>query len=154
MKRRSDVVRRAVERDGRGAIGDEFGGWEEADYSGEYWRGDPPALARPAAMTEFLNSLPRRDRRDALRALRGSVLRTELYALDGTDRQRDGLLQASTAAGESSPLGLEVDLGAEYKVYRNFDLGFTFGYLFPGSGLGVANPTGPFGIRFSTSLKF
>ena len=28
-----------------------------------------------------------RDRRDALRTLRGSTLRTELYALDGTDRQ-------------------------------------------------------------------
>src|SRR5262249_5225329 len=31
--------------------------------------------------------MPRRDKRDALRALRGSVLRTELYALDGSDRE-------------------------------------------------------------------
>ncbi len=35
----------------------------------------------------FLNALPRRVRRDALRAMRGRILRTELYALDGTERQ-------------------------------------------------------------------
>ena len=38
-------------------------------------------------MTAQLNTLPRRRKRDALRALRGSVLRTELYALDGSERQ-------------------------------------------------------------------
>jgi hypothetical protein len=38
-------------------------------------------------MEDMLKSLPRRARRDALRALRGSILRTELYALDGTARQ-------------------------------------------------------------------
>jgi RHS repeat-associated protein len=38
-------------------------------------------------MTEFLKALPRRARRDALRSLRGRVLRTELYARDGTPRQ-------------------------------------------------------------------
>ncbi|MGJ0483198.1 MAG: toxin TcdB middle/N-terminal domain-containing protein [Methylomicrobium sp.] len=71
----------------QGPVGDEFGDWSELDFSGEYWPEDPPALARPPAMTEALNALPRRRKRDALRALRGSVLRTELYALDGTDRQ-------------------------------------------------------------------
>ncbi|MGR9046817.1 MAG: toxin TcdB middle/N-terminal domain-containing protein, partial [Gammaproteobacteria bacterium] len=71
----------------QGPVGDEFGDWEELDFSGEYWPGDPPVLSRPQAMSELLEALPRRRKRDALRALRGSVLRTELYALDGTDRQ-------------------------------------------------------------------
>ena len=35
----------------------------------------------------MLAALPRQVRRDALRALRGQLLRSELYALDGTDRQ-------------------------------------------------------------------
>src|SRR4029434_5143893 len=40
-----------------------------------------------AEVSSFLKSLPRRAKRDALRALRGSILRTELYARDGTERQ-------------------------------------------------------------------
>lgn len=71
----------------QGPIGDEFGEWEEVDYSDEYWSEEPQVLERPSDVTEFLNSLPRRAKRDALRTLRGQVLRTELYALDGTDRQ-------------------------------------------------------------------
>jgi RHS repeat-associated protein len=71
----------------QGPVGDEFGAWEEVDYRHEYWPDDPPVLVRSAAMEEHLKALPRRARRDALRALRGSVLRTELYALDGTKRQ-------------------------------------------------------------------
>lgn len=71
----------------QGPVGDEFGDWSELDFSGEYWPEDPTALSRPPAMTEALAALPRRRKRDAFRALRGSVLRTELYALDGTDRQ-------------------------------------------------------------------
>jgi RHS repeat-associated protein len=38
-------------------------------------------------MDEFLKNLPRRMRRDALRTLRGRILRTELYALDSSERQ-------------------------------------------------------------------
>jgi RHS repeat-associated protein len=71
----------------QGPVGDEFGGWTEQDLSAEYWNGNPPAIFRPAAQTAFLDGLPRRARRDALRALRGRVLRSELYALDGTTRQ-------------------------------------------------------------------
>ena len=71
----------------QGPIGDEFGDWGEIDYTHEYWPGDPPAFMRPATMTAQLNALPRRRKRDALRALRGSVLRIELFALDGTDRE-------------------------------------------------------------------
>lgn len=71
----------------QGPVGDEFGEWEALDFSGEFWPGDPSVLSRPQAMTELLKAMPHRAKRDALRALRGSVLRTELYALDGTDRQ-------------------------------------------------------------------
>jgi RHS repeat-associated protein len=70
-----------------GPVGDEFGGWDEADFSEEYWQGDPDVLSRPTSVTAFLDSLPRRVKRDALRALRGRILRSELYALDGTTRQ-------------------------------------------------------------------
>ncbi|HYV03994.1 MAG TPA: toxin TcdB middle/N-terminal domain-containing protein [Blastocatellia bacterium] len=71
----------------QGPIGDEFGEWEETDFTREFWPGDQQALSRPGAMETFLRSLPRRAKRDALRTLRGRVLRTELYALDGTNRQ-------------------------------------------------------------------
>ncbi len=68
-----------------GPVGDAFGGWQEPDFSHEFWPSDPQQLTRPASMTELLRSLPRRDRRAALRALRSNPLRSELYALDGTD---------------------------------------------------------------------
>lgn len=71
----------------QGPIGDEFGDWDEIDYRHEYWPGDPMAFTRPAGMIAQLGALPRRQKRDALRTLRGTVLRTELYALDGTDRE-------------------------------------------------------------------
>jgi RHS repeat-associated protein len=70
----------------QGPVGDQFGGWAETDFSDEFWTGDTPALPRPQSVTRFLNGL-RNDLRDALRAFRGSVLRTELYGLDGSGRQ-------------------------------------------------------------------
>jgi RHS repeat-associated protein len=76
----------------QGPIGEEFGDWAEADYSQEYWDGDPSVLG--GLCPELLailgapdNRTQRRIKRDAVRALRGSVLRTELYALDG---EQDG----------------------------------------------------------------
>jgi hypothetical protein len=71
----------------QGPIGDEFGDWEETDFSNEFWAADPNVLTRPYEMVAFLKNIPRRARRDALRAMRGRILRTELYALDGTERQ-------------------------------------------------------------------
>ncbi|MEN8651601.1 SpvB/TcaC N-terminal domain-containing protein [Streptomyces sp. 21So2-11] len=65
----------------------EAGGWAELDLSGEYFDVDTPMLVRPTAQSAFLASLPRDARRSALRALRGQLLRTELYALDGTARE-------------------------------------------------------------------
>jgi uncharacterized protein RhaS with RHS repeats len=70
----------------QGAIGDGFSGWTDTDYSPEFWAGDAPALTRPQSVVNFLANLPPHDRRDALRALRGSVLRTEVYAHDGSAR--------------------------------------------------------------------
>ena len=71
----------------QGAIEDELGGWAETDFTGEFWSGDLQVLSRPQSTTDLLKSLPRGARRDALRTLRGSVLRTELYALDATPLQ-------------------------------------------------------------------
>ena len=71
----------------QGPVGHESGEWVESDYRHEFWSGDPSILERPADVTALLKGLPRRVRRDALRSLRGSILRTELYAHDGTARQ-------------------------------------------------------------------
>ena len=70
-----------------GPVGDEFGDWEELDCSHEFWQEDPNVLERPDEMREFLKTLSRRDRRDALRTLRGSIVRSEVYALDASERQ-------------------------------------------------------------------
>lgn len=89
----------------QGPIGDEFGEWEEVDYRDEYWSGDPQVLERPSEITDFLNGLPRRVKRDALRTLRGQVLRTELYALDETNRQERPytVTEAVNAVREENP---------------------------------------------------
>ena len=73
----------------QGPVGEEFGDWYEVDYRNEYWPDDPQWLERPADFEGFLRDIdiPRRVKRDAIRSLRGRILRTELYALDGTDRQ-------------------------------------------------------------------
>jgi RHS repeat-associated protein len=69
----------------QGPVGEEFDDWLEPDRSAEYWPDDPPALGHVESLNAFLAALPqRRLRRDALRALAGSVLRTELYARDGS----------------------------------------------------------------------
>jgi RHS repeat-associated protein len=70
-----------------GPVGPEVGDWTELDLSHEYWDGDATLLPRPADVAAFLISLPRRVRRDAIRALRGRTLRSELYALDDGPRQ-------------------------------------------------------------------
>ena len=81
----------------QGPIGDEFGDWDEADFAGEYWPGDPHLLDHAGGVATFLARLAgpeghasgseRRAKRDALRSLRGRVLRTEVYALDRGDRE-------------------------------------------------------------------
>ena len=70
-----------------GPIGDGRGDWVEPDLQHEIWEEDPGVLERSPETSALLAGLPRRDRRDALRALRGRTLRTELYGLDGSDRE-------------------------------------------------------------------
>ncbi|HMB26870.1 MAG TPA: toxin TcdB middle/C-terminal domain-containing protein, partial [Blastocatellia bacterium] len=71
----------------QGAVGDEDGDFAELDLSAEFWSGDAGLLDHKKGVDAFLRTLGnRRMRRDALRALRGSVLRSEFYALDGTER--------------------------------------------------------------------
>ncbi len=72
----------------QGPVDNEVGDWRELDWSNDYWPGDPQALSHLENVNDFLQTLEApRHKRDALRALRGSILRTELYALDGTVRQ-------------------------------------------------------------------
>jgi RHS repeat-associated protein len=77
-----------------GPVGPEYGDWKtDLDWSNEFWAGDPPLLDHNEFVTPFLRALGRDDsdsrriRRNAVRALRGSVIRTELYALDGSPNQ-------------------------------------------------------------------
>ena len=70
-----------------GPVGSEPSEWEEVSFEDEYWEGDPQVLSRPKDMIDLLKSLPRRARRDAYRTLRGTALRSEVYALDGTNLQ-------------------------------------------------------------------
>lgn len=72
-----------------GPIGDEFTDRLEADLTGEYWPGDPPFLPRPSSTSKMLESLKAAHFADALRTLRGGVLRSEVYAKDGTERQEN-----------------------------------------------------------------
>ena len=92
----------------QGPVGDEFGDWKEVDFSHEYWQKDSQQLERSQVQDQFLKKLPRRSKRDALRALRGRILRTELYALDGSDRQDRPYTVTESLAGVSG-LPLDVD---------------------------------------------
>ena len=70
-----------------GPVGDGYGKWFEPDFSHEYWLGDTSMFERSQEMKDLLTSLPKRARRDALRTLRGTMLRSELYGLDSTPLQ-------------------------------------------------------------------
>lgn len=62
---------------------DATGEWVELDFDAEYWAGDRPLLDHTARVVAFLDGLPDpRSRRDGLRALRGRVLRSEMFATD------------------------------------------------------------------------
>ncbi len=91
-----------------GPVGDPFDGRGEADLSSQYWPEDPSALERPAATLELLRSLPSSERAHCLRALRGLVLRTEVYALDGSEREDRPFTVTESQYGireESPPAG-------------------------------------------------
>lgn len=72
----------------QGSVGKGYGEWTETDFSDEFWDQDPQRLARPRSMNEFIGSLPNSVKRDTLRSMRGSIVRTEFYARDGTELER------------------------------------------------------------------
>jgi len=75
---------------GREHVSDFFAGLLDADDLGEYWRepGLNDAEARALLLDDTLlpDGLTADEEREACRALKGSMLRQEVYGLDGTDR--------------------------------------------------------------------
>jgi hypothetical protein len=68
----------------QGPVGDEFLDRAETDFSGEFASGEPQVFSRPPPLAEFLAGLSGGARQDALRAFRGSPLRSELFVRDGS----------------------------------------------------------------------
>lgn len=82
-----------------GPVGAEKGDWKEVDFANEYWSGDANMLQRDPAMLQMIAALPRRARRDAFRTLRGTALRSELYAMDGSPLQQKPYTVSETQTG-------------------------------------------------------
>ncbi|VAX04050.1 Putative insecticidal toxin complex, partial [hydrothermal vent metagenome] len=72
----------------QGPVSKKGGDWNSSSYQHEYWLGDPGQLESLYDQQSFLKTLQPQDRRDALRTLRGTVLRSETYALDGSAREQ------------------------------------------------------------------
>lgn len=103
-----------------GPVGDGFSRWQEPDFSEEYWSGDKNILQRPQSMLDELAALPRRARRDALRTLRGTLLRSELYALDGSaleSRPYTVTESGMSLRKEFDPSGMATALWTEKNAY-------------------------------------
>jgi len=66
--------------------GPDGGGWTALELAAEHWPGDPSLLDASAGVSTALRDLTGPERRDAMRAMRGRVLRAEVYARDGTER--------------------------------------------------------------------
>lgn len=66
--------------------------------------------------------------------------------------------KAATQDGENANLGWELDLGTDYNVYKNFDLGVNAGFAFPGEGIPLPAAGGEhkmiFAVRTTAALKF
>ena len=65
--------------------------------------------------------------------------------------------KASTQSGENANLGWELDLGTDYNVYKNFDLGLNAGFAFPGEGIllpSAGERKMIFAVRTTAALKF
>ncbi|NGN65282.1 hypothetical protein G5C51_15410 [Streptomyces sp. A7024] len=99
----------------------EAGDWTELDLRHEYFGGDAP-MPRPPDQSALLAALPRAARRSALRALRGRLLRTELYALDGSAHERRPYTVTESLPGvrEESPPGAD---DARERIFFPFPLG-------------------------------
>jgi len=109
-----------------GPVGEEHGDWEELDLSSEFWLEDTPKLATFSNKANLLLSLPnRRTRRDAIRALRGSILRTELYALDEHPERAD---RPYTVVENEYDIRLEFTLTAEANLLRGMSCAIFFAH--------------------------
>ena len=84
-----------------GPVGPGAGEWEVFDASAEFWPHDPKGFSiLSEAEAAAISALPlRRSRRDALRTLRGTMLREELYSLDASDREDRPYLVRETLRG-------------------------------------------------------
>lgn len=155
-----------------GPVGEESGDWGELDLSSEFWAEDPPFLQRPRPVENLLDALPRRAKRDAIRALRGSLLRTELYARDGSDREDSPYTVTERVYGvreEAEVAGARANAAADgARIFFAFLLGERTGhwergrephtgFTFTGN-LSVQDPAALFGYdrygqpRFQTSI--
>lgn len=76
---------------GRNHVSDFFAGLLDADDKGEYYRepGSTDAQARALLLPDTVlpEGLTVEEEREACRALKGAMLRQEVYALDGTDKE-------------------------------------------------------------------
>lgn len=70
-----------------GPVGAATGDWDQLFFENEYHTSDPQVLPPSPETLQLLAGLPRRARRDAYRTLRGTALRTESYAVDGSNKQ-------------------------------------------------------------------
>jgi RHS repeat-associated protein len=127
--------------------------WTELDLSGEYWPGDPQLLTRTPAQRDFLAGLPPLERRAALRTLRGQLLRSELYGLDGTAREQSPYTVTESVPGvraEADDVYLPFSLGTRTTQWERGDepmTRFVFqeepdAYGMPPAQLAVAVPRG------------
>jgi hypothetical protein len=62
--------------------------------------------------------------------------------------------KATTQENEEGHLGFEIDMGTDYSIYKNFDVGVALALLIPGKGLGVSDPKSVFGFQTTFGLKF
>ncbi|MFJ5304863.1 SpvB/TcaC N-terminal domain-containing protein [Streptomyces sp. NPDC088350] len=104
---------------------DEPGDWTELDLRHEYSTADTPMLPRPPAQNIFLAALPAGARRAALRTLRGQLLRTELYALDGAARAYLPYTVTESVSGvrEESPPATGRPSDVRERIFFPFSLG-------------------------------
>ncbi len=71
----------------QGPIKTDEGEWITSDFTQEFWVGDANQLVSFSNLEKVLRQYQGQDRRDALRTLRGRVLRSEIYARDNMNRQ-------------------------------------------------------------------
>lgn len=102
-----------------GPVGPGHGDWREISFDDGYWDGDPPGFPTfREERAEFLRSLEtRRHRRDALRAVRGTMLREELYALDDDSAPYSVKETVRHVRPEHIP-----DMGDEKPIFFAFDI--------------------------------